>query len=249
MTRRRAVEAEEECFAIPPVEGSFTEHEIAGLPEPVRRYFGAAIAPGTAIARAARLQMRGKIKIGRWVSFRADELLAPGRGFVWAARAAGLVFGSDRYVDGAGGMKWKLAGLVPLIRSEGKDVSHSAAGRAVGESLWLPTAVLPRFGVEWATDGDDRITMQTALGDEHVTARYELSEDGRVLSTCLDRWGDPQNAGGWDRYPFGGDMTEWRTFDGVTVPSAGRLGWFYGTDRWQDGEFFRFEITDMHLVA
>ena len=32
------------------------------------------------------------------------------------------------------------------------------------------------------------------------------------------------------------------------IPSAGSAGWFYGTDRWPDGAFFRFEITALHLV-
>ncbi len=31
------------------------------------------------------------------------------------------------------------------------------------------------------------------------------------------------------------------------VPSP--AGWFYGTDRWNEGEFFRAEITDYHLVT
>ena len=39
-----------------------------------------------------------------------------------------------------------------------------------------------------------------------------------------------------------------RSFGGVTIPSAGRVGWFFGTDRWPGGEFFRFEITDLRLV-
>jgi hypothetical protein len=26
------------------------------------------------------------------------------------------------------------------------------------------------------------------------------------------------------------------------------FGWFYGTDRWPDGEFFRYQITDLTLV-
>jgi len=33
------------------------------------------------------------------------------------------------------------------------------------------------------------------------------------------------------------------------IPSAGRAGWFYGTDRWSEGEFFRYEFTDFHLVT
>ena len=50
----------------------------------------------------------------------------------------------------------------------------------------------------------------------------------------------------WATAPFGGDLTAYRTFD-ITIPSAGTFGWFYGTDRWPEGEFFRYEITALEL--
>jgi hypothetical protein len=43
-------------------------------------------------------------------------------------------------------------------------------------------------------------------------------------------------------------VTGYRTFDGVTVPSEGRTGWHFGTERWDDGVFFRYEITGYELV-
>jgi hypothetical protein len=33
----------------------------------------------------------------------------------------------------------------------------------------------------------------------------------------------------------------------VSIPSVGRVGWFFGTDPWDDGEFFRYRITDLAL--
>jgi hypothetical protein len=35
----------------------------------------------------------------------------------------------------------------------------------------------------------------------------------------------------------------------VKVPSAGRIGWFYGTNRWSEGEFFRFQLTALELIT
>ena len=87
--------------------------------------------------------MRGQIKIGRWVPFRAQEVLTPTRGFVWRARAAGLIVGSDHYVNGHGGMDWKLAALLRVIHAEGPDVSRATAERAGAEAFWLSTALLP----------------------------------------------------------------------------------------------------------
>jgi hypothetical protein len=76
---------------VPDAAGTFTEAELDGLPDLVRRHLAAAITPGTPLARSARLRMRGRIRIGRWLPFRAREVLSPHDGFVWAARAAGVV--------------------------------------------------------------------------------------------------------------------------------------------------------------
>ena len=48
--------------------------------------------------------------------------------------------------------------------------------------------------------------------------------------------------------PFGGEVGAWTTFGGVTIPSRGTVGWWYGTDRWADGEFFRYEIDGYELL-
>jgi hypothetical protein len=229
--------------------GGFTGAELDGLPEPARRHLAQAIAPGTPLATSVRLRMRGRIKVGRWLPFRARQVLDPHRGFVWAARTAGVITGSDRYLDGAGGLDWKLAGLLTVAHADGPDVSRSAAARAGAEAIWVPTALLPRFGVRWSAGGADQVTASYRIGDVPVEARYRLDPDGRMLSFTFDRWGDPDSTGTWAWHPFGGEVTAWRTFDGVTIPSAGRVGWFFGTDRWPESEFFRYRITDLHLVT
>lgn len=77
------------------------------------------------------------------------QVLAPHQGFHWSARVAGVIGGFDQCLDGRGQLRWKLLGLVPVMRADGPDVARSAVGRAAGEAMWLPTTLLPRFGVEW----------------------------------------------------------------------------------------------------
>lgn len=114
-----------------------------------QRMLGAAIEPGTPLARAARLRMRGSIRLNRWLPFHANQIIAPGLGFVWKASVAGLNRGYDRYTDNVGEMQWKLIGLVPVSSASGPDASRSAAGREAGERFWLPMSLLPgpRSGV------------------------------------------------------------------------------------------------------
>ena len=214
----------------------FGPAELEGLPEPVRRHLARAITPGTPLHTSARLTMRGQIKVGRWLPFRARQVLSPGRGFVWTARAAGVIAGSDRYLDGAGAMRWRLAGLVTVAAGEGPDVSGSAAGRAGGEGIWLPTALLPRFGVRWSAPAADLVTAAFAVGETPVTLDLRLDAAGRIVAMAFDRWGDPGDSGRFDWHRFGGQVGGYATFGGLTIPAEGRLGW--------DGdESFRYRIT------
>jgi len=229
--------------------GSFSGAELEGLPDPVRRYFEAAVAPGTPLSTSARFRMVGSIKLGeRWVPFRARQIEAPHHGFVWSARA-GVIVGSDRYTEGAGAMNWRVLGLVRVMHADGPDVSRSAAGRVGAEAVWVPTALLPRFGVGWTATDPHHTTARYRLDEADIELHYTLGDDARVRSVVFNRWGDPDNTGTWGHHPFGFEATGHSTFDGVTIPSSGRAGWFYGTDRWNEGEFFRAEITDYHLVT
>jgi hypothetical protein len=235
----------EQSLLRPAERAYFSPDELDRLPEPVRRYFVAAIAPGTPLAACARLRMKGRLKVKGWLPFRARQVLSPHLGFVWAARAGGVIVGSDSYFDGKGLMDWKVAGLITVAHAKGADVSRSAAGRAGSEAIWLPTALLPRFGVRWSAEASDRITAAYSLGDTALELHLHIDEAGRLVDLVFDRWGDPDGSGTFGEHPFGGEITGYRTFGGLTIPSAGRLGWHYGTDRWPDGEFFRYEIVDL----
>jgi hypothetical protein len=235
--------------ARPPAPPVFGEAELEGLPEPVRRYLRASIAPGTPLATSARLRMRGRIKVGRWLPFHARQVLAPGSGFEWTARAGGVLSGFDRYADGQGEMRWKLFGLLPVMRAAGPDVTRSAAGRAAAETIWLPTTLLPRFGIRWRALDDQHLVARRNVGNVEIEAHYRVDADGHLTSMVFDRWGDPWRRGTWGQHPFGGEIIAYRTFAGLSIPSAGRFGWCYNTDQWAAGEFFRYEITALHPMV
>lgn len=228
-----------------PTRDRFTDSEIDGLAGPAQRYFRAAIAIGTPLAISAKIRMKGQIKLNRWLPFRARQILNPHAGFVWKARVAGVISGADYYFNGRGGMDWKLAGLKKLVHAEGPEVTRAALARGAAETVWIPTATLPRFGVQWKALTDRHIEGSWTVDGYPFTTRYALDNDGMVTSVVFDRWGDPDETGTFGVHPFGGEFSGYQTFHGLTVPSSGRMGWFYGTERWEDREFFRFQITDV----
>lgn len=245
MTRFARDPAFDELWSQAAAGPGFEPTSVAGLPVAARRYLTHAIAPGTPRASAVRLQMHGEIKLGKWRRFDAEEVLRWDRGFVWRARTrlGGLpVTGSDRWIDGQGAMRWKMLGLLPVMVGAGADISRSALGRAQLEVVWLPSALLAP-GVSWQQGEDGRLDATHTFRGEPGRVSLTTDAQGRLRTVAGLRWGDPDRAG-HRLVPFGGYIEEERSFGGYTIPSRLRLGWFFGTDRFEpEGEFFRATVS------
>lgn len=212
------------------------------LPEVARRLLGHALTPGVPLSPSAELTMRGQIRLGSWRRFTARQVLAPGEGFVWAATTsvAGLpVTGFDRYA-GEGEMRWRLLALVPVVRAHGPDITRSAAGRLACEGVMCPTAFRR---CRWQAAGDDRVTATWDIDGREEVVELGVASDGRLREARMQRWGNPDGAP-FGTYPFGVEVLEEATFGGIRLPARIRAGWWFGTDREAEGEFFRATITD-----
>lgn len=188
--------------------------------------------------------MHGEIRLGTWRPFHARQILAPPNGFIWAAsaRVAGLpVVGFDRYSDNSGEMRWRLLSLVPVLSAYGPDVTRSAVGRLAAEGLTLLPTSFPK--ATWTEDDDPDTAVGTmTIGGEQESVRLRVTPEGRLRDVLLQRWGNPDGQP-YGRYPFGVTVHSERSFGGITIPASFDAGWWHGTDRQADGEFFRATIT------
>ena len=124
---------------------------VADLPEPARRFFGFAIAPGTPLWTVAEIEMTGRFALGdqdapNYMQMTAEQTLAAPHGFVWSMRVAARRqsgFGlRQRPLD-----TLRAMGLAPVARSGGTTTRPSAFGRYVSEAVfWTPAALLPGPG-------------------------------------------------------------------------------------------------------
>lgn len=235
----------------PPGGGAFDPASLAALPEPVRRYLMHAIAPGTPLASAVRLRMHGEIRLKRWLPFSAEEVICWNRGFIWQASVrmgALTIRGSDRYVDGQGAMSWKLFGLVPFITASGVDITRSAAGRVNMECVWLPS-VLCRKDVSWSAPDASHIHASFAAHGEPAALDFTIDDSGALKSISMPRWGNPgvnSEAAKFRYATFGGFFEREENFGGYSIPTRLRLGWHFGSERFEPGgEFFRATIDSV----
>jgi hypothetical protein len=230
----------------PSAKGTLDARRVSRLPEGARRYLGHAIAPGTPLASALRLRMHGEIRLKGWCSFSAEQVICWQRGFIWRAsvRMHGLpVRGSDRFVDGQGAMSWKLFGIVPMVDASGPDITRSAAGRLNIESIWLPS-VLCGDEVAWTASDTSHLHARFTAHNETAEVDCIVDEEGALQSVSMARWGNPEGAE-FHYAGFGARAQEEGRFAGYRIPTRLRVGWYFGTERFDsEGEFFRATIDE-----
>lgn len=227
--------------------GKVFDPAMDGLPAPVLRWMRHTIRPGAPLRQAARLVMHGQIKIGRWRPFTARQILTPD-GFVWAATAGRFplpIRGFDRLTNGRGEMRWKLLGLVPVATAAGADVTRSAAGRLAGELLLLPASALADT-ISWQPGDGHQATATITRGELNSTVAVEVDDVGALRALTLPRWGNP-DGGPYREHVFGVAFDGERDHGDYTLPTSMRAGWWFGTNRWAEGEFFRATIDHVEF--
>jgi hypothetical protein len=126
--------------------------------------------------------------------------------------------------------------------ASGPDITRSAAGRVIAESAWLPSA-LCADAVTWTAQDSFRPHRLTVQG-EPGELEFTIDAEGSVKSFSLPRWGNPSRKE-FGYVDFGGVVEDEGTFAGYTIPTRLRVGWHFGTDRFErEGEFFRATVDD-----
>jgi len=193
--------------------------------------------------RAVLLSMNGEIKLGKWCKFSAKQIIEIDHGYLWQANVfMGHFFinGYDLLRDSNAKMRWNLLGLLPVINVSGIDLRRSAIGRYAIETIWIPSYFLSN--VKWNVDKNIVKAHFNALNEE-IELNLKIDHDGKMKEISMNRWGkiDSKN---YQNIPFGAYIEEERCFEGYTIPSRLKAGWFFGTsDYEQKGEFFHVEIT------
>lgn len=230
----------------PPV---FSPDMVANLPDPARRFFSFAIAEGTPLSTVAVIEMEGQFGMGDkadpgYMPMRATQVLAAPEGFVWAMSTGGAMRMSGS--DSGSWTRFWLYGLAPVARfGDDPDHARSAFGRYVAEAVfWTPAAVLPGPNVTWEPVSEHvaRVTMRR--GELEQSVDLTVDEEGRPLHVSFIRWSDANPDKVHRLQPFGGFLSEFREFDGFTLPTHVEAGNMFETD-----DYFAFFIVDITDVS
>jgi len=215
----------------------FSRDLLAGLPAPVARYFEFALAPGRRLVRRARLSQAGEFSTspGEWKPFTAVEYFSVHPpGFVWDARIrmAPLfpVRVRDSYLAGQGTMRGALASLLPVMDQHGTpEMAAGSLVRYLAEAVWLPTALLPCEGVQWAPIDETSARATLTDGPTSVWLDAHFGENGEIDEVATMRHRDVK--GTPLLTPWIGHFKNYERRDGMTIPLAGEVEWLVAGER------------------
>ena len=229
---------------------TFDTSMISSLPVAARRFFEFAIEPGASLYTAAEITMEGRFSLGdrdhpRYMPMRATQVLAAPHGFVWKVRAGDKIWftGSDAAENGASWSRFWLLGILPVARAgDNPDHLRAAFGRYVAEAVfWTPAALLPGENVRWdAIDDASARVIMTHRGLEQAVD-LTIDAEGRPVKVTFQRWSDANPEKRFRLQPFGGYLSDYRTFDGYRLPTRVEAGNFFETDDYF--AFFKANVT------
>jgi hypothetical protein len=208
--------------------------ELAGLPEPVQRFFRRSLVDGQPMIAAATVEHSGEFDMGRdapqWRPFTSEQRVVAKRpGFAWNGHVRAfpgvVVHVHDAYAAGDGVLRPSLLGLFDLVHLRGKgEVATGEFMRFVAEAAWYPTVLLPSQGAVWTPLDSSSARVRLADGDVAVELTFTFLPDGAVQSVRAEARG--RTVG--DRIvatPWEGRWSDHRLVDGMTVPFTGEVAW------------------------
>lgn len=223
----------------PPAPDAFSREQLGGLPAPVARYFAFAIPEGRARIRTAQIRWTGEFQLrpdAGWIPFTADQHFTTSPpGFVWDATMPMLplvrVRIRDSYIAGTGSMLGRFGGLVPVVDEGGTpEMAASALVRWLGEAVWMPTALLPREGLEWQAVDDTTARATVTDGATSVTAEFTFGSTGEITRMTALRYRDVDGTGVLT--PFEGVYGEYGLRNGIQVPLTAEVAWLLPEGRY-----------------
>lgn len=235
----------------------FSIDMVDDLPDPAQRFFLYTIAPGTPLHTVTEIEMEGELGLGPkenpgYMQMQGVQLLAPPQGFVWRvkARKGRLKISGSEGVDGTRSwLRFWLLGTLPLARGgENPDHYRAAFGRIVSEAVfWAPSSLLPQNGVDWQAVNADTARATMRYNGLEQSVDITVNSLGQPQKVVIQRWSDANPQEKYRLQPFGGYLSEFREFEGFTLPTHIEGGNHIGTDDYFP--FYKARVTNIRFVS
>ncbi len=221
---------------------TFYYEQLSRLPEPVQAYFRYAMEDGQSYLSQLRLKHTGQFKTGQgkdWVDIKGKQYFsAKPPGFVWIGKTKAFK-ACDSYVSNKGNLSVYLFGFLRIVNSKGKTVDQAELLRWLGESVWMPTNLLPNDHIQWQPIDDNKAKVTFTWQSQSVFYIVHFSEKGQITHMETERYMNEDRLEKWI-----GRVSDYQKVNGMMIPTKIEGSWM--TD---DGEYTyaRFNVTEFEF--
>lgn len=228
---------------------------IKDLPRPVQRYFNNILSKDRAIIQIAKFKQVGELKVNpkakEYSPFKASQTVSiPSASFVWDAKidTSPIVHVNviDTFINGVAASKVLLFSALKVAKDGNKDELNSAAlYRYLAEAPFYPTALLPSSGVTWKPVDNNKALATLTKNGITISLEFRFSSKGEIIGVYTkERFG--KFGEDYIQYPWEGKYSDYKTFNGVKIPTKCEVGWHLPSGWWL---FLKAKIVDTEFES
>jgi hypothetical protein len=226
--------------------------DINDLPEPVQNWLRNSGAVGKDMISIGKISQKAEMKMKpgqeTWISATAIQYTnIDSPAFIWTVDAKMnrlLNFkGRDKFENGRGEMLIKLNSLINVVNAQGEKLNEGSLQRYLGEMVWFPSLALSPY-ITW--EAIDSMTAKASMiykGTSGSGTFYFNTEGDFIRFSALRFMG---NEPGARRYEWILLVDEYRSFEGIKVPSKMTATWKLDNENWT---WLKLEIVDVKYNA
>ena len=174
-------------------ESLLTENDLAGLPEPVKKYIRYTGSLGKPKVKNFRIEFSGKIRKNEqspWMPFTSEQynfMEASTRLFFMKAVMKGLpVYGFHSFKNGDAFMDIRLLSLFKVQYLSGKEMGIAETVTFFNDMCCMAPATLIDRRIRWFDGDSNHVTAEFTNNGITISARLEFNEKGELVNFISD---------------------------------------------------------------
>jgi hypothetical protein len=132
-----------------------------------------------------------------------------------------------------------LFGFLKIVNSKGPTVDQAELLRWLGESVWMPTNLLPDEHIKWEPVNDHTARLIFIWNDNKVHYDVYFNETGQIIRLETERYMNQNSL-----KPWVGHFDNYMNVDGIKVPAKVDATWILNKGR---HHYASFIITDFEF--
>lgn len=209
---------------------TFNYKQLAGLPEPVQRYFKLVLKEGQPYINYARIIHDGQFKTGfdkDWVNINGEQYATTETpGFIWKGTTS-MFTARDMFIADKGRLVVSLFSLYNVVDAKGEQYDQGELLRWLGESILYPTNLLPDERLQWIPIDSQTAKLTFNYHQLSLFFIITFNETGEITQMETKRYMDDKNLETWVI-----KCMDYKEMNDVVIPLAFEVLW-----RLQKGDF------------